>query len=520
MVTPEPVLADAAELLSPRIERTFAALSSAVTPAFERQFWRDAAPLDLLQKKALAAVTLGAWIRLLAAGGSLADFFEQVEYNGRRLAKLDLPPAAVLGPLREYARRLIGVTKSRECEAACERLNFAILLTLSNAFHQVGEAETRMFSGLARAELESGTVQQLLGRALSVVAAYCQADGGRFYSFETPRQVRLEAAYPERPAFAAAGGVRLRSARYLKGKDRLVLDREWRARMGSCWSVPVGTLGVMQFGFAREYPWLPRELRAVASASEHILLAWEKQRLASDLADREQRLRELTGHMAESEERERRRIGRELHDETGQVLLYLRLKLEMIEKAAPEDLQPGLTEARQLMATMVSDLRRVIADLSPAVLESAGLQAAIRQLVNRFRRTQGISVRLSVRDLGEVPEATALLIYRLTQECLSNVARHSSATSVKICLSSADGILRLSAKDDGIGFRVADAMRKHGSFGLAGMRERVTLAGGRIGIESQPGKGACVRVEIPLPDLAPGNAPQPPKTGSQMALRR
>ncbi|HWR53596.1 MAG TPA: GAF domain-containing sensor histidine kinase [Bryobacteraceae bacterium] len=518
MATPEPVLAHAAQLLSPEVGRTLAALVRAVTPSFEREFLRNAGPLKPLQKRALAAVTPGAAIRLLAAGGNLSDFFEQVEYNGRRLAKLDLPPAEVLGPLREYARRLDALARDKACQAACEQLNFAILLTVSNAFHQVGEAETAMFSGLARAELDARAVPELLESALAVVARYSRADEARFYRFDESGGVRLVSASPTASGFRVRGAAGIWRPRYLDGKDcRMVLDPDWCGRMGACWSVPVGTLGVMQFAFPRKYPWLPRELRALLSASEHILLAWQKQRLAAELRDREQRLRELTGHMAQTEERERLRIGRELHDETGQVLLYLRLKLEMLEKAAPEELRPSLAEARELMANMVTDLRRLIADLTPTVLETAGLPAAVRQLANRLRRTQKIYIRLQVQLPGEVPQETALLAYRLMQECLSNVARHSSAKRLNISLSSADGSLRLSVKDDGVGFRMADAARKQGSFGLAGMRERVTLAGGRIAIESQPGKGCCVKAVIPLTDVIPNKAPHPPKRAAAAA---
>src|SRR5262249_23165131 len=119
-----------------------------------------------------------------------------------------------------------------------------------------------------------------------------------------------------------------------------LLDPNWHNKFKSCWSIPLATegrtAGVMQFGFTREYEWLPREQELLAAAAERFLMAAEKARLMEDLANREEQIRSLAEHMLHVEEIERRRISRELHDEAGQSLLCIRLQMELIEQALPE----------------------------------------------------------------------------------------------------------------------------------------------------------------------------------------
>jgi signal transduction histidine kinase len=497
------VLARPEALLSTGVESTLSRLAGVLGTRFEREFLRSAGRLDARQRRALVTVTVGAAARLLASGSTLAEFFEQVEYNGRRLAKLDLPPGIVHGALRQYLRMLDPLLKEADLRAACEQMTLAVLLTLSNAFYEVRETETEAFFDLSRAELEARTESELLEGVLAALVRFCRAAEARLYVFEPDGTVRLAAPAASGESGEAAAAPRvLERPRYLVRGSPLVIDSRWRARFASFWSVPMRTGRVraaMQFAFAKEYEWLPRELRLLTRAAGRAALAWEKQRLAAELADREQRLARLAHHMAEVEESERRRISRELHDETGQVLLYLRLKLDMLSAAAPEPMRQGLTEAGELIDRMVVEIRRLIADLSPSVLDTAGLGAAVRQLVTRFRRASGLTVRMKMSRLPRLPGRIEVLVYRLLQECTSNIARHSTASAVNIFLNAADGRLRLAIHDDGAGFRVEEASGKPGAFGLAGMRERVALAGGSFGIQSQPGKGTRVEVELPAP---------------------
>jgi signal transduction histidine kinase len=260
----------------------------------------------------------------------------------------------------------------------------------------------------------------------------------------------------------------------------------------------------MQFGFVNAYEWLPREQELLAAAAERCLMAAEKARLMEDLAQREEQVRRLAEHMLHVEEMERRRISRELHDEAGQSLLCIRLQLELLEQAMPEselEWRAKLSEARDLTEHTILEMRRLIAALSPAVLEQLGLGAALRQLVNRFQRLHACRVKLQLSKMGALPQQTEVISYRLVQECFNNIGKHSGATRVNISLASADGILKLAVEDNGVGFNVEEAFEKRESFGMSGMRERVALLGGEFQAESRtegPKRGTKIFIELPI----------------------
>jgi signal transduction histidine kinase len=275
-----------------------------------------------------------------------------------------------------------------------------------------------------------------------------------------------------------------------------LLEPGWKEKFDVCWSIPLAargrTAGVMQFGFSKPYEWLPREQELLAAAAERCLMAAEKARLMENLAASEDQIRQLAEHMLHVEEMERRRISRELHDEAGQSLLCIRLQMELLEQALPvehEEWISKLREARDLTERTILEMRRLIAALSPAVLEQLGLGAALRQLVNRFRRLHPIRVRLLLSRLRRLPQHTEIMVYRLVQECFNNIAKHAGATNVNISVSSADGWVRLAVEDNGVGFKVEEALARKDSFGLSGMRERVALLGGRFDIRSHPSDG-------------------------------
>src|SRR5204862_1076330 len=166
------------------------------------------------------------------------------------------------------------------------------------------------------------------------------------------------------------------------GSAAALLDATWQRRFSCCWSIPLAagghTAGVMRFGFAKTYEWRPREQELLAAAAERCLMAAEKARLVEDLAQREEQVRRLAEHMLHVEEIERRRISRELHDEAGQSMLCIRLQLEMIEHSIPDqegEWRAKLQETRDLTERTILEIRRLIAALSPAVLQQLGLGA-------------------------------------------------------------------------------------------------------------------------------------------------
>ncbi len=186
--------------------------------------------------------------------------------------------------------------------------------------------------------------------------------------------------------------------------------------------------GWLQFGFPTSRRWLPRERALLESVAARCLDAWDQQRLETEI-------RRLEAKALEAEEEERRRIGRELHDEAGQSLLLLRLQLEMMERSAPEHLQPRLAEAREITERTVTELRRIIAALSPAVLDRLGMERALRQLGARFQKMHDAKVRMAIaKSAGAVSPQVQEVIYRVAQESLQNIAKHSQATHVNLCL--------------------------------------------------------------------------------------
>jgi signal transduction histidine kinase len=542
-----PVLADAVHILTVDLRKQVERLATLLGPAtakLDRAYggYLRRQHFDPKQRKALSLITPGALVSLIAqrskqrrvSHASMLAFVEQVEYNGRRLAKLNVQPGAILAALAEYDRRLEHALRSvappdaERLRWLRERLHFLVVMTLNTAFYQVREAETQAYSSLFGIELESRSLENLLGRSVATLSQYgkAQAAGAWFLNpggtewlpvAWTPRNLndrRTEPQpvpnTPDRQRALARPFCRVRDG--FAATDDLLLDPSWGSFYRTCWSMPLRAgrrlIGVIQFGFVKDYEWLPRERDLLQVAAERCSMAAEKARLLEDLADREEQIRTLATRMLQVEEVERRRISRELHDEAGQSMLCIRLQLEMIEHEMPEQwkaLRAKLGDARQMTEHTILEMRRLIAALSPAVLEQLGLAAAIRQLVARFQRIHTARVRLQLSRLGALPKKMESILYRLVQECFNNIGKHSGANHVNISLCSADGIVRLQVEDDGVGFRVDEALAKRDSFGLAGLRERVALLGGTCSVESRPRgsaeaqqKGSGTRIEITL----------------------
>jgi signal transduction histidine kinase len=522
-----PELADAADVLSDQLRVHLQRLAVLLEPHAQKIETRFLDRLRKLgfepqQRSALSAITTGAAARILASGHPALKFIEQVEYNGRRLAKMNLPPSAILEALEEYdqvlAPTLRGLIPEEDSnfQWVREQLHFCVILTLNNAYYQVREAETQAFYELFRIEMEAHNLEELLRRFLESLVHVCRADAGRLYMLNEDNtewvlrasSPKLEpSSQPNQPGLIK----KLSKPRYLNGHANsagLLLDASWQDRFTSCWSIPLAaagrTAGVMQFGFSKSYEWLPREQELLAAAAERCLMAAEKQRLMEDLEQREEQVRRLAEHMLHVEEMERRRISRELHDEAGQSLLCIRLQMELIEQELPDtagEWKTKLHEARDLTERTILEMRRLIAALSPAVLEQLGLGAALRQLVNRFQRLHACRVRLQLSKMGVLNQQIEIIAYRLVQECFNNIGKHSGASHVNISLTSADGMLKLSVEDNGVGFHVEEAMAKRESFGMSGMRERVALLGGKFSVESRmegPKTGTKISIELPI----------------------
>ncbi|MBS1854297.1 MAG: sensor histidine kinase [Acidobacteria bacterium] len=417
---------------------------------------------DALHVRAILAITPVA----AARARTLADFFEGVGYHGRRLARLNVAIEEACSLLNEF-NRIAGESLQGGHAPAREQLHLVTTHALQEAFYRVRESEAQVFYGLAHAEAEAADLDDLLTRIVRTLAAAFPARTGRLLLLDDPPQRKLAAEYY--------------STQPLEG---------WPG-YASYWSIPAGSVALVQLAFDKPYPWLPRERTMMRAVAARCAGAIERARVGRELL-------RLQAEASRAEEDERRRIGRELHDDTAQSLLLLRLQLELLERDAPPPWRARLSQSRKIAETAILDLRRTIAALSPAVLERLGLTSALRQLAAGFQKRHPARVRVAItKEAAGLSLGAREVVYRVAQEALQNIAKHSRATHVNIRLSSADMSFRLSVSDNGAGFHPDSALDKPLSFGLAGMRDRAALLGGTLAVRSLPGKGTTVTLQLP-----------------------
>ncbi len=219
----------------------------------------------------------------------------------------------------------------------------------------------------------------------------------------------------------------------------------------------------------------------------------------------QEELRELASGMNSVREQEKSRIARELHDELGQALTALKLDVAWLSERLPAG-DAAITEKLKAMQAMidgtVAATRRISSDLRPLILDDLGLVPAAEWLVQEFTQRSGIPCELRVDSPElELKDPHATTVFRILQESLTNVARHAKAQRVEVALGRTDGSVTLNVRDNGRGFSLDDPRRPN-AFGLMGLRERVYLLGGEVRIESEPGRGTSIAVQIPLEERA------------------
>lgn len=239
-----------------------------------------------------------------------------------------------------------------------------------------------------------------------------------------------------------------------------------------------------------------RLMAYTAPAAAAMQNAWLFEQVRSSNA----RLQALSRRLVEVQEGERRYIASELHDQVGQALTGLTLALQIIEKHAedPAKVKQQVGQIHQMLESVMEDLHRLAVDLRPASLDHLGLAAALQQHVAMVGEKFGLSARFEMLGLqSRLPEEMEIAFYRIVQEALNNVVRHSKAKSVDVILEPREGSLVLIIEDDGVGFDPQAVPGKAGRMGLFGMRERAEMLGGKLIIESGVGKGTTLVVEVP-----------------------
>jgi signal transduction histidine kinase len=345
------------------------------------------------------------------------------------------------------------------------------------------------------------TVRETLG--VQDVALWLLDSGGRY------------AAYPGRPepAIMAASSPLVEMLK----KERAPLPsdhedaglRQALAGLGASVAVPLllgDTLtGFLALGEKRSgEPYSLDDLDLLVALSQSAALALENSRLY------EERIQTLHQHLAQvtaAQEEERRRIARELHDGVGPAMASMNLRLRTAHKLlGPENprVAEEIDELTDLVQGNIRDIRRLIYDLHPAVLEELGLAAALREYVERYTRETGRPVNLLVPESGpRLPHSVEIVLFRAIQEALMNIYRHAGPTrQVGVTLRWDRQQVWACIEDDGQGFSVEDALkeaRQGGHLGLWSMRERVEAEGGQLQLESCPGAGTSIKISLPLP---------------------
>ncbi len=228
----------------------------------------------------------------------------------------------------------------------------------------------------------------------------------------------------------------------------------------------------------------------------------EGKRAEEKIAKSRERLRNLSERLQSLLEEERTRISREIHDELGQALTALKLDLSLITRRLVSD---GLAEQsakvheiERAVSRIIRTVRRISTDLRPGILDELGVTAAIEWMAKDFQTRTGIVCKVTIQAVDKITDTVcSTTIFRIAQEALTNVMRHSLASQVNMSLKKKGDILILEVRDNGIGImegRISDSK----SLGLIGIRERVLLLGGETVISGKPGEGTLVRVALPI----------------------
>ncbi len=388
-----------------------------------------------------------------------------------------------------------------------DRIAYAMIL------NPHGQALAHTDPGQVHTTLTDARTQEILGRPEPSVRAVTTPDGKSLYDVAVPIRMR---GLP-------VGAVRLGISR--AGTDRTVADLALKVVAVLFALMLVGLRSIWHFSRRMVQPIQrlrdgaravragdltqrvpvdrPDEIGQLASAFN--AMTEELARSHAELEQKEALRARLLEQVITAQEDERKRIARELHDETSQALTSLMVGLKVLEQR-PElaGTQEALTDLRALTSKTLDAVHDLALQLRPSVLDDLGLVPALDRAVAEFQGSHGISVTFetNLRSANRLPNSLETALYRIAQEALTNVARHAGAHSVSVLLEARHESVTLIVEDDGRGFDSVKALgvaRGERNLGLFGMRERATLLGGTLTLESTPGSGATVFVEVPLP---------------------
>jgi signal transduction histidine kinase len=397
------------------------------------------------------------------------------------------------------------------------------LVTLLAAQAAVAVENARLYESATRWSRQLESLHEIvralgeetdLDRLLELVCARLrELIGARLTLIALPSEGELRVAAVDGEGEAAYGLLGHRLARE-HSKSGRVLERRQSARVDSVLDDPeVDQEEARRMGIRTGlYVPLVARGRAIGIVAVHDKLGVEARfsdadlRLAEIFAARaavavdlsERVARDTVRRVVEAQELERRRLARELHDETGQALTSILLGLKAIRAAASdEDAEHAEKEVRDLVVEALQDVRSLAVELRPSALDDFGLVPALERLAATFEERSGVRTALESSLSGErLPPEAETVLYRLVQEALTNVVKHAGAESVSIVVARRGGGVSAVVEDDGRGFQAGQV--REDALGLVGMRERLALLGGTLAIESTPGAGAALVAYVPL----------------------
>lgn len=492
--------------------------------------WRE----RLVEEFGFDGRTLAALERLTPAAGAayfhhddFPGFEENLQYFGTRLSKLQVDTRRVARCLELYQLTcdpyLSGLFPDREGEAktALEMLSSVSFVIISGAYFDAKTVESNALLSLLDAELAADDLSVLLQKVMEITTRTFQASMGAILlrDFENSQLTLANAVglddeeVPEDFRLAIGQGFAGQIAE--KGEPAMVLDTNadgsfsasLRAKAKSLWGVPLKvegvTIGVVAIGFPKPYEWLPTERELMRAIADRAALAIERAQMTAALREREQRIAELSAHLLRVQEEERKRISRELHDETGQALMVIRLYLGMMESAGAKNFRGKIKETVDVVDRTIEGIRRIIGKLSPLVLQELGLVAAIRKEAKDLAKTTGVKTRVLIsEDVGRLAPGTEQAIYRVVQEALHNVAKHAQAKNVTIQVAREGQVVNVLVEDDGVGIQPTRGNPRDRSFGLAGIKERIAMLGGVSRVISAKGKGTRIEITVPAGEVS------------------
>jgi len=225
-------------------------------------------------------------------------------------------------------------------------------------------------------------------------------------------------------------------------------------------------------------------------------ISTENERLVRQLTDGEFRFRHLAKAVWQVQEEERRAIALELHDGIGQILTAL---INHIKHSADDASQADNHQSVELAQTALAEVRRMSRALRPSVLDDLGLEAALRWLIRTTSESSGLDIELTWKEPGiELDKQTETLVFRIVQEALTNTVKHAEASRARVFVESGNSLLQVSISDNGVGFDADEVLSASDrGFGARGMRDRAELFGGKLHVESEPGAGTSLLLELP-----------------------